>query len=198
MCHGVTSSEELAGLLAKATVVVVGTGLGQDDWATELFQTVLNTDKPTVVDADALNLLAQHPRKKPNWILTPHVGEAARLLNVSTTAIQTNRFQAVQQLIGQYGGVALLKGAGTLIASENRIAVSTTGNPGMASGGMGDVLAGVIAALLAQGMSLEDATKQGAWGHGLAADWLTKQEGERGLLATDLLPYLRKWSNALF
>lgn len=196
MCHGVCSSEELAGLLAKATVVVVGTGLGQDDWATELFQTLLNTDKPTIVDADALNLLAKHPRKKPNWILTPHVGEAARLLNVSTTAIQTNRFQAVQQLVGQYGGVALLKGAGTLIASENRIAVSTTGNPGMASGGMGDVLAGVIAALLAQGSSLEDAAKQGAWGHGLAAD-LASQDGERGLLATDLLPSLRKWVNSL-
>lgn len=196
MCHGITSSKELAGLLTKATVVVVGTGLGQDDWATALFQTVLNTDKPMVIDADGLNLLVKYPCKKSNWILTPHVGEAARLLNVTTTAIQTNRFHAVQQLNCQYGGVVLLKGAGTLIASENKIAVSTTGNPGMASGGMGDVLAGVIAALLAQDMSLEDAAKQGAWGHGLAAD-LASQDGERGLLATDLLPFLRKLGNSL-
>jgi NAD(P)H-hydrate epimerase len=197
MCHGISSSEELERLLEKASVVVVGTGLGQDDWATSLFKTVLNADKPTVVDADGLNLLAKFPCKKSNWVLTPHVGEAARLLDVTTTVIQTNRFEAVQQLCEQYGGVALLKGAGTLIAHNNQIAVSNTGNPGMASGGMGDVLAGVIASLIAQGMSLEDAAKQGVYGHGLAADYSTKEEGERGLLATDLLPFLRKWSNAL-
>ena len=196
MCHGVTSAKELEPLLAKATVIVLGTGLGQRDWAKSLFESALNSDKPTIVDADGLNLLAQCPQNQTNWILTPHVGEAARLLATTTKAIQTNRFEAVQALQQKYGGVVLLKGAGTLIASKNGIAISNSGNAGMASGGMGDVLAGVVASLVAQGMSLEDAAEQGAYGHGLAADEATKHDGERGLLASDLLPHLRSWINA--
>ncbi len=195
MCHGIQSVEHLIPLLSKASVIVIGTGLGQSDWAKMLFHATLVTDKPLVVDADALNLLAQFPCKKNNWVLTPHVGEAARLLAVTTSTIQTDRFQAVQALQQRYGGVALLKGAGTLIASENTLAVSNTGNAGMASGGMGDVLAGVIASLIAQGLSLEDATQQGVYGHGWAADEAVKVDGERGLLASDLLGHLRRWVN---
>lgn len=195
MCHGVTSAKELEPLLAKATVIVLGTGLGQRDWAKSLLESALNSDKPMIVDADGLNLLAQFPRNQTNWILTPHVGEAARLLAATTKAIQTNRFEAVKTLQQKYGGIVLLKGAGTLIASENGIAVSNSGNAGMASGGMGDVLSGVIASLVAQGMSLEDAAQQGAYGHGLAADEAAKNDGERGLLASDLLPHLRSWIN---
>jgi NAD(P)H-hydrate epimerase len=114
---------------------------------------------------------------------------------MSTSAIQANRFASVRALQDKYGGVVVLKGAGTLVASDKAIAVSTTGNPGMASGGMGDVLTGVIAGLVAQGMSLDDAAQQGVYLHGLAADLAAERDGERGLLAGDLLPFLRKLVN---
>ena len=195
MCHGVETAVQLTALLAKVDVVVIGPGLGQSDWAKALFNAAISSGKPTVVDADGLNLLAAAPTTKPNWILTPHPGEAARLLNCSTADIQQDRFAAALSLQASYGGVAILKGAGTLIASEHQLAVSNTGNPGMASGGMGDVLAGVIAGLLAQGLSLQDAAQQGVYNHGLAADLAAEKDGERGLLASDLMPYLRQLVN---
>jgi len=144
-----------------------------------------------IIDADGLNLLARSPVANPDWILTPHPGEASRLLSCSTAEIQHDRFASVSALQAKYGGIAILKGAGTLIASDDEIAVSTTGNPGMASGGMGDVLAGVIAAFLAQGLSLKNAAQQGVYCHGQAADLAAEKEGERGLLASDLMPFLR-------
>lgn len=196
MCHSIPSQKELLPLLEKASVIVIGTGLGQRNWGKSLFATTLNCDKPMIIDADGLNLLAQSPQKKTNWILTPHVGEAARLLTTTTKEIQTDRFEVVQALQQKYGGVVLLKGAGTLIASKHTIAISNTGNPGMASGGMGDILAGVIAGLVAQGLSLEEAAQQGCYGHGWAADEAVKTDGERGLLASDLLSYLRRWVNS--
>ncbi len=195
MCHGVETARQIAVLLEKASVVVFGPGLGQSDWAKELFAAAQTFQKPMVIDADGLNLLAQAPQKKSNWILTPHPGEAARLINCATSAIQQDRFAAASGIQAKYGGVTVLKGAGTLIVSGNEVAVSTTGNPGMASGGMGDVLAGVIAGLLAQGFSLANAAQQGVFGHGWAADSAAKKAGERGLLASDLMPYLRKWAN---
>ena len=182
-----------AALLAKASVLVIGPGLGQSDWAKDLFMATRNTHKPLIVDADGLNLLARSPVTKPDWILTPHPGEASRLLSCSTAEIQQDRFASVSALQASYGGIAILKGTGTLIASADEIAVSTTGNPGMASGGMGDVLSGVIAGLLAQGLSLKNAAQQGVYLHGLAADLAAEKDGERGLLASDLMPYLR-WS----
>lgn len=191
MCHGVESAEQLLPLLAKATVIVLGPGLGRSDWALALFNAVICSDKPLVVDADGLNLLAALPSHNGNRVLTPHPGEAARLLNCSTADIQQDRFAAAIAIQVKYGGVAIVKGAGTVIASEHGLAVSTTGNPGMASGGMGDVLAGVIGGLLAQGLSLQQATQQGVYIHGLAADKAAQQDGERGLLAGDLMPYLK-------
>lgn len=195
MCHGVETAEQLAVLLAKSDAVVVGPGLGQSAWAKALFNAALASGKPMVIDADGLNLLANSPSTNPAWILTPHPGEAARLLNCATADIQQDRFAAVLSIQANYGGVAILKGAGTLIASEQELAVSNTGNPGMASGGMGDVLAGVIAGLLAQGLSLQDAAQQGVYNHGLAADLAVAKDGERGLLAGDLMPYLRQLVN---
>ncbi|MFZ2404159.1 MAG: NAD(P)H-hydrate dehydratase, partial [Methylobacter sp.] len=169
--------------------------LGQSDWAKALFNAAISAGKPMVIDADGLNLLANAPAAKPDWILTPHPGEAARLLNCSTAYIQQDRFAAALSIQASYGGVAILKGAGTLIASEHQLAVSNTGNPGMASGGMGDVLAGMIAGLLAQGLSLQDAAQQGVYNHGLAADLAAEKDGERGLLASDLMPYIRQLVN---
>ncbi|MDD5412279.1 MAG: NAD(P)H-hydrate dehydratase [Methylobacter sp.] len=195
MCHGITHVGQLAVLLEKAGVIVVGPGLGQSDWAKELFNAALNAGKSMVVDADGLNLLVNSPVTRLDWILTPHPGEAGRLLNRPTAEVQQDRFAAVSAIQAQYGGVAILKGAGTLIASEDELAVSVTGNPGMASGGMGDVLSGVIAGLLAQGLSLKTAAQQGVYMHGLAADLAAEKDGERGLLASDLMPYLRQLVN---
>ena len=195
MCHGVACAQDLAVLINKATVVVIGPGLGQSAWAQELFDTVLMSHKPLVIDADGLNLLAKASRSHTNWILTPHPGEAARLLSCKTLEIQQDRFSAISALQSKYNGVIVLKGAGTLIASDHECIVSSTGNPGMASGGMGDVLAGVIAGLLAQGESLLDAAQHGVYGHGYAADLAIQVDGERGLLASDLMPYIKQWIN---
>jgi hydroxyethylthiazole kinase-like uncharacterized protein yjeF len=195
MCHGVENEADLIRLLDKANVVVLGPGLVQKEWGKAMFGAVLKSGKPIVLDADGLNLLALSPTNKPHWILTPHPGEAGRLLHNSTQSVQQDRFAAVSAIRAAYGGIAVLKGAGTLIASGSRIAVSTTGNPGMASGGMGDVLSGVIAGLIAQGLDLQEAAEQGVFVHGRAADLAAAKDGERGLLATDLLPYLRQLVN---
>jgi hydroxyethylthiazole kinase-like uncharacterized protein yjeF len=195
MCHGVENAEQLMPLLAKATVIAIGTGLGQSEWADELLTAVLCTQKPLIIDADALNLSALRAETNPNWILTPHPAEAARLLNCTIAEIQQDRFVAVSALQAKYHGVAILKGAGTLIASSKKIAVSNTGNAGMASGGMGDVLTGVLAGLVAQGLNLAQAARQGVHLHGYAADLAAQTNGERGLLASDLMPYLRRGIN---
>jgi len=196
MCHGVEDAAGLSSLLKRATVVAIGPGLGQSDWACQLLGRVLETDLPLVLDADALNLLALEPAYRDNWVLTPHPGEAGRLLGSSSTEIQADRFRSVKALQERYGGVTVLKGAGTLIQGslERPTALCSEGNPGMASGGMGDVLTGIIAALLAQGLGIEDAATAGVCLHAAAADQAA-WEGERGLLATDLLPELRPLLN---
>ena len=195
MCHGVDNAEQLSALLDKADVIVIGPGLGQSKWAAELFIATIKSSKMLVIDADGLNLLAHIPERHQNWVLTPHPGEAARLLSGTSSDVQQDRFAAASAIQAKYGGIAVLKGTGTLIAGHDGIAVSTTGNPGMASGGMGDVLAGVIAGLIAQGFSLKDAAQQGVYLHGMAADLAVEQAGERGLLASDLMPYLRQLVN---
>lgn len=195
MFRGVENLSELGLLLTRATVVAVGPGLGREDWGQSMLEFVLASDRPLVVDADALNLLAANPVRRDNWILTPHPGEAARLLKMTPAEVEMDRFTAVCDLAVRYGGVCVLKGAGTLIASEQQgVAVSTTGNPGMASGGMGDVLTGIIAALVAQGLPLAEAACAGVYLHGRAGDEAAAA-GERGLLATDLMPQLRDLVN---
>jgi len=195
MCHAVENVEQLSPLLDKATVVVIGPGLGQSKWAAELFVAAIKSTKMIVIDADGLNLLAHVPEKHSNWVLTPHPGEAARLLGCTSGVVQQDRYAAVSALQTKYDGIVVLKGAGTLVAGNGEIAVSSTGNPGMASGGMGDVLAGVIAGLIAQGFSLKDAAEQGVYLHGMAGDIASSQAGERGLLASDLMPFLRQMVN---
>ncbi|WGS84448.1 NAD(P)H-hydrate dehydratase [Methylomonas sp. UP202] len=195
MCHGVESSADLASLLDKASVVVVGPGLGQDAWARTMFAAVLASGKPCVVDADALNLLASRSERRDHWILTPHPGEAARLLGSTTAQVGADRFAALVSLQQRYGGVCVLKGAGSLVGDGERIYVSSTGNPGMASGGMGDVLAGLLGGLLAQGWSAPEAARLGVYVHGEAADRLALRHGERGLLAGDLPAEIRELLN---
>jgi hydroxyethylthiazole kinase-like uncharacterized protein yjeF len=172
-------------------VIVLGPGLGQSPWAKALVALVFKSKKPLVVDADALNLLADKKEKHAHWILTPHPGEAARLLKTTTEAIERDRLSAVKLLQKRFGGVAVLKGAGTLVDGPDAIpAICTAGNPGMASAGMGDVLSGIIGGLLAQQVPLISAAKLGVLLHALAGD-RASEEGERGMIATDLLPYLR-------
>lgn len=195
MCHGIDKAEEIQVLLTKASVVVLGPGLGQNQWGKDLFKQVATSDKTLVIDADGLNSLATCKVDRENWVLTPHPGEAAQLLRCSTGEIGKNRFAAVAKLQKQYGGVVVLKGAGTIISNGEEVAVSTTGNPGMASGGMGDTLAGMIGGLLAQKLGLYEAAKSAVYVHGKAADLSAQQDGEIGLLASDLLPFIRKLVN---
>lgn len=195
MCHGVESVDQLSGLLNKAGVVVIGPGLGQDAWAEMLLAEVLAADKPCVLDADGLNLLAGLGGKMAHWILTPHPGEAARLLACNTADIAGNRYAAVNRLQARYGGVCILKGAGSLIADGQSIYVGSTGNPGMATAGMGDVLSGILGGLLAQGLSLGDAARLGVYVHGEAADRVAARQGERGMLAGDLFAELLRCLN---
>lgn len=195
MAHGIETANDLARLLKKATVLVVGTGLGQTSWSQHLFNQVLTTSQVKVIDADALNLLAKQPKKSEHWILTPHPGEAARLLQCDIKDILADRIYSVKKLQQKYGGVIVLKGAGSLICTAKSVSICQAGNPGMASGGMGDILSGVIGGLLAQHFTLQQAAELGVYVHAAAGDMAAAQGGERGLLASDLLTYLRKLIN---
>ena len=199
MIQGVDGTGRLRQLLDSADVIAVGPGLGQGRWARELWQGVRESARLLVVDADALNLLAAEPATRENWILTPHPGEAGRLLGCATTDIQNDRFAAVRAIAHRFGGVCVLKGSGTLVASgrDDLVWLCDRGNPGMASGGMGDVLTGIIAGLAAQGLTALDAARIGVWCHAVAADAQSVLDGERGLLALDLLPGVRSLVNAL-
>lgn len=188
------SDSELEARCRWADVVVLGPGLGQSDWSRLLYHALATTAKKLVIDADGLNLLAISPDYKNNRIITPHPGEAARLLRCSVAEVEADRFAAVRALQQKYGGVAVLKGAGTLIDDGNQCWLCAAGNPGMATGGMGDVLSGIIGALLGQGLSLSEAAKCGVWIHSTAADRCAI-EGERGMLASDLFPYIRQLVN---
>ncbi|WP_458998523.1 NAD(P)H-hydrate dehydratase [Stenotrophomonas sp. PSU-St7] len=195
MTHALEDGDVLPALLDKARVVAIGPGLGQDEWAHALFARVLAGDKPLVVDADALNLLAQDPRALPDAILTPHPGEAARLLGCSTADIQADRYRCAQALAERFHAVMVLKGAGSIVTAPGQAPrLIAAGNPGMAVGGMGDLLTGIIASLRAQGLAAFDAAAAGALLHALAGD-AAAADGARGLLPTDLLVPLRRLAN---
>jgi NAD(P)H-hydrate epimerase len=196
MALGVTEAAAVDGLLRRASVLAVGPGLGQGDWGRALWAKALDSGRPLVVDADALGLLAADPICREDWVLTPHPGEAARLLGCSTAEVQADRPAAVARLVQRYGGVAVLKGAGSLIAATGTRppAVCSEGNPGMASGGMGDVLTGLIAGLMAQGHAPVDAAELAVCLHAAAGD-RAAASGQRGLLAGDLFPQLRELLN---
>jgi len=197
MVCGVTSGQELEPWLERPDVLVVGPGLGRSPWSEQMLQQALNSGLPLVLDADALNLLAaQRPaaaQARDNWVLTPHPGEAARLLGCRGMDIQADRFAAVTELQSRYGGAVILKGAGSLVLGETSpgedgsIGLVTAGNPGMATGGMGDLLSGLVGGLLAQGLSPTQSARLGASLHAEAGDLAVGDWGERSLLATDLI-----------
>lgn len=204
MVQGIDVGTDLDALLEQADVIAIGPGLGTDDWATHVYGRALAAVKPLVMDADALNLLAMQPVRRDDWILTPHPGEAARLLRTDTGAVQADRIGAVQALVNKYGGTVLLKGHGTLVASIHAECpwLIQAGNPGMATAGMGDVLTGLTAALLAQSCLQEtwinatwvDVAAAAGWVHASAGD-RAAERGERGLLASDLMQELRACLN---
>lgn len=188
MVQGMTHGSELAPYLAKATTVVCGPGLGQAAWGQQMLQQVLASRPPRVLDADALNLLAQRvPVQAANQLLTPHPGEAARLLGVTVAEVESDRLAAAVALQQRYGGVILLKGAGTVIAGDNGCAVLQGANPGMATGGMGDVLSGIIGALLAQLGAVGPAAELGAALHLAGANRASGQLGYMALAPTDVI-----------
>jgi hydroxyethylthiazole kinase-like uncharacterized protein yjeF len=195
MSHGVANAEDLDRLIKKASVIILGPGLGLTDWSKKMFELVCQQKLPLLIDADGLNLLAGTSMRNENWVLTPHAGEAGRLLSVSAATVQQDRLAALNKITQGYDGVCVLKGAGTLVMkAEGLPAICEQGNPGMATAGMGDVLSGVIGGLMAQGIPMEEAAKLGVCLHAKAGD-LAAKEGERGMIATDLMPWLRQLSN---
>jgi NAD(P)H-hydrate epimerase len=197
MCVAASAAADLAQALERATVLAIGPGLGRSDWARELLAVALAAGLPSVVDADALNLIADSPRRSDRWVLTPHPGEAARLLGTTTDAVQGDRMAAARELQSRYGGTVVLKGAGSLVISPGEPPrLCDRGNPGMATAGMGDVLTGVIAGIAAQCGNLATAARAGVFVHAQAGD-LAARRGERGLLAGDVLEQVRACVNPL-
>lgn len=177
--------DALGAQLAAADVLAVGPGLEQGAWGRRVFDVALASGRPLVLDADALNLLAEAPRAVPGAVLTPHPGEAARLLGCRTTEVQADRFAAVAALVARFEAAVVLKGAGTVVAAPGETPrLIDAGHPGMASAGMGDALTGLVAALRAQGLPAFEAAWVGALAHSAAADAVPRR---RGLLASDVI-----------
>ncbi|HEX5276954.1 MAG TPA: NAD(P)H-hydrate dehydratase [Fluviicoccus sp.] len=194
MVRGVSHATELDSMVEAADLIVIGPGLGRQAWGQRLWMQVRESKKPMVVDADALFWLSQEVFKSDNRVLTPHPGEAGLLLETYAGRIQEMRLQAAKQLIERYGGVAVLKGAGSLVASGDEMALCPAGNPGMSAAGMGDILAGVIAGLCAQFGLTHKTVSDAVLVHALAGD-AAAGHAQRGLLATDLLPHIRELVN---
>ena len=197
ICHAVATPADIAPLLAATDVVALGPGLGRGAWSRAMFVTALAAGKPLVIDADALNLLVDLGERPPaGAILTPHPGEAGRLLRTDSAGVQADRLAALEQLLGLGAGVVVLKGAGTLIGAPGRTpALCERGNPGMAAPGMGDVLTGAIAGLLAQTRDALLSARAGVLIHALAGDELARLSGERGILALEVAEALPRWAN---
>ena len=200
MFHALDDAASLPELLRHADVVAMGPGLGRSAWSQQIFDTVLAerpAGQPLIVDADALNLLAALPqhRRCDEWILTPHPGEAGRLLAQTAAQVQADRLAALESLVANRGGIVVLKGAGTLVGAAGRQpALCERGNPGMAIPGMGDVLTGTIAGILAQCGDPWLSVRAAVMAHACAGDSLARA-GERGLLAGEIVLELRNWVN---
>ena len=203
-CGGIFAKSDFKTLsksCAWADVIVLGPGLGQAPGTIQLVRRIVSEiDKPMLLDADALNAfqdgavrqLQKAARKFPRraLVLTPHPGEMARLLGILPRDVQADRMNAAQEVAQATGAVVVLKGAGTLVCDASRIYENSSGNPGMATGGTGDVLSGLIAALGGQGLEAFDAAVLGVYLHGLAGDFAARRLGEWSLIAGDLIDEL--------
>ena len=198
MTHALESDHRnLADIFDSVDVIAIGPGLGQNQWALDLYGAVLESNKPLILDADALNILAKNPQQREDWILTPHPGEAARLLACSSSEIQNNRLKSLKSLYEVFGGVALLKGQNTLVGCNTKTPfMISAGNPGMSTAGMGDLLTGIISGLYSQfkDQDLHLLTSVAALIHATAGDRAAKS-GERGIIATDLFGELKDLLN---
>ena len=191
------AQESIEQLLSERQALAIGPGLGQSPELIKLIKSlIISATVPMVIDADGLNLLAgqleclQERRQQP-IVLTPHPGEMARLTGLSVKEVEADRFEVAQNFASKYGVVLLLKGARTLIAApDGRVNINSTGNDGLASGGSGDVLTGLIGGLLAQGLDGFSAATLGAWLHGQAAELVADLQGTAGMAASDLLSRL--------
>lgn len=201
ICSGrpelMVASTGLQQALEWATCIVIGPGLGQDEWSKSTFDAVMEycqqSAKPIVIDADALNLKAVNTTfvSLTDCVITPHVGEAARLLNVSIDEVEGNRFNYARQCAQRYDAVCVLKGAGSIVDNQTHSWVCRHGNPGMATAGMGDVLAGILGSLMSQGLNKDMACQYGVSIHAKAGDIVAQEFGQRGLLASDLFSTVR-------
>lgn len=183
----------------KPNVVAIGPGLGTSAKVKKILRSLLLRKISLVIDADAINIIAKKPnslkKAKANIIITPHPGEMARLLKRKIKDIQKNREALALETAKKYNCIVVLKGNKTVIADpKGNSIINPTGNPGMASGGVGDVLTGMIASFIGQGLSLFDAAIAGVFLHGLAGDLAAEEKGQRGMVASDLV---EKISNAL-
>lgn len=189
MAHGAETLDELDALIERADVIALGPGLGQGEWSRAMYRRALDSGLPLVLDADGLNLLAQSDQQAGRWVLTPHPGEAARLLKTSVAEVQADRFASARELARRFEAVVVLKGHGSLIADpRGQVAVCPYGNPAMATAGMGDALTGIIASLIGQGLGLYHAARCGLMVHALAGDAAAAKR--RQILASDLIEHL--------
>ena len=202
MVKGVDSGQDIEEHLVKPDVIAIGPGLGQSAWSEQMIQRVFweaeKRDVSVIMDADALNLLTKlklSSNLPKRLILTPHPGEAARLLNTSVAVIESNRFSAAAKIQKKFNATVVLKGSGTVICHKSggtqKWGICDSGNPGMATGGMGDVLTGIIAGLLAQGLTLKEAAEAGVDLHAKAADQASLEFGEAGLTSSDVINELK-------
>ncbi len=198
----IRAGEKILQLAENATAIGCGPGLGRSKGLDHLVATLYTKiERPLVLDADALNALADDAetldRAAGPRILTPHPGEFARLLGVSTSTVQSHREKLAKQFAARHAVIVVLKGQGTVITDGSQTAINKTGNPGMATGGTGDILTGLITALLCQGLSPLDAARLGTHLHGLAGDLAAEELGQASLMASDLVKCLPQAFQAL-
>lgn len=194
MTKPVDSGQSLENYLDFPTVICLGPGLGRDYWSEQMiYKSLENSHKnktPILIDADGLNLLPEFSKKLPlpkKIVLTPHLGEAARLLNTSVEKVKKNKVSAAKRISNKYNSVVVLKSHETLICKEDKIYICDKGNPGMATAGMGDVLSGMISGLIAQKLSLFEAACLGVDLHARAGDIYSKKNNQQSLLPTDII-----------
>jgi len=197
------AADEILKMADDVKLLAIGPGLGTHQETVELVKNLLKKwKKPMIIDADGINAIATEPKllegKKPPLILTPHPGELARLIGREAKKIDRKRLDVAEEYAKKYSTVLVLKGAPTIIGCPAETWINPTGNSGLASGGTGDVLTGIIAGLVAQGLALAPAARLGVWLHGAAADEAVQDIGEYSLVAGDLLDYLPDAIGSLF
>ena len=195
------AEREILKKVKASDIVVLGPGISQHPETRKLIvRLILKIDKPMVLDADALNAISKNvnmlKKIRSKYIITPHQGEMSRLINKGVEYVKNHRLIVAKKFSHDYNAVVVLKGAGTIVAEPcGKYYINSTGNPGMATAGSGDVLTGIIAGFLSQGLKIFDASVLGVYVHGLAGDLAAKDKGEQGLIAGDILeniPYAIK------